>query len=595
MKTKTIKGIIFLVLTLSVIAFASALYLVDAGIRYSYPDSFGTGIAVSENGHWISNTPNLTIGQTHTIRYYIDNKLPNTTANVRITVRLDSEVIADYYTNITDYHTKTVDLDISDLACSSSHTIHLKVQDSNDNDCSIGDNCAQRNIIVSCGEPSPICGDGIKQNNEECDSGIENGVLCSAGYNSFCNYCSNYCEIEKVQGGFCGDGVLQGNEKCDDGNLMNGDGCSVTCKKEGNQGTGIGVDITTEDFVPLVWQCDHRIVYDDETEPGRNMFYAQPAEINLEAVKLVDGQELIERINNYAFEGEQIQWKVLVMDKNGIEKVKDVYATVGEDIEANCVRLTDSPNDIIGDTFTDVAYLRKIDPSCNARILEEDIDEFDSDLMAYYLCTLTVETPESMYGEHDITVEAEDLDGLTSTMAETESWFLNPEIHLLVDGELVFGGTDGVRPGTSSYSENVLVGNEADDYSGVWLDMFISGTDFYDSSSSGAKCGESNVLELENFAYYATNGAYSTNDDLEVGRSCDEEGYCQINYGIGFNNPNPFYDANEILQDQKVGPYYTANVLAPGAEMSLVFRLNLPEPCNGDFNTGHIYFWGEAV
>jgi hypothetical protein len=29
--------------------------------------------------------------------------------------------------------------------------------------------------------------------------------------------------------------------------------------------------------------------------------------------------------------------------------------------------------------------------------------------------------------------------------------------------------------------------------------------------------------------------------------------------------------------------------------MSLIFRLNVPEPCNGNFNSGHIYFWGEAV
>jgi cysteine-rich repeat protein len=587
MKTKTINEIIFLVLTLSVIAFASALYFVDAGIRYSYPDSFGTGIAVSENGFWISNTPNLTMGETHTIKYYIDNKLPNTTANVRITVKLDSEVIADYYANITDYHTKTVDLDISDLACDSSHTIYLKVQDSNDNDCSIGDNCAQRKIIVSCGEPGPICGDGIKQNNEQCDYGTLNGVLCSAGYGSFCNYCSNYCEIERVQGGFCGDGILQKNEGCDDGNLMNGDGCSATCKKEGNQGTGIGVDITTEDFPPQVWQCDHRIVYDDETEPGRNMFYTQSTETNLEAVKLDGGQELIERINDYAFEGEQIQWKVLVMDKNGIDKVKDVYATIqGADeetsnIEANCDRLTWTDNDRVLD-------------SCNARILEEEITDFDPDTMAYYECTLTVETPESMYGEHDITVKAEDLDGKNGTMAETEHWFLNPVIRLAVSDE-VLTFKEGVRPGTSAYSKRLLVGNDADAGSGVMLDMFISGTDFYDLSSSGAKCGESNVLELKNFRYYATNGAYSTHDDLEVGRTCDDEGYCQINYGIGFNDPNPFYDKNEILQAQKVGPYYTANLLAPGSEMSLIFRLNLPEPCNGDFNTGDIYFWGEAV
>src|SRR3989338_7238784 len=94
-------------------------------------------------------------------------------------------------------------------------------------------------------------------------------------------------------------------------------------------GSGVGVDITTEDFAPQVWMCDHRVVYDDNTEPGRLDQYGNP-------------DELLERINNYAFEGEQVEWKVLVMDKNGLEKIQDVFATVGtsqgegNDIEVNC-------------------------------------------------------------------------------------------------------------------------------------------------------------------------------------------------------------------------------------------------------------------
>ncbi len=326
-------------------------------------------------------------------------------------------------------------------------------------------------------------------------------------------------------------------------------------------GSGIGVNIITEDFEPIVWQCDERVVYDDATEPGRIS---------------MAGEEMIERINNYAFEGEQIKWKVLVMDKNGIDKVADVYATVGGNIEANCARISGHEETIL--------------PSCNARILEEQITNFNRDLMAYYECTLTVETADSMPGgEYEVTVEAVDLDGLTSNMVEMEYWFLNPIIELSIDGEITF---DEVRPGTSAYSERVLVGNDAEAGSGVLLDMFISGTDFYDSSSSGAKCGTSNVLKLENFRYYATSGSYSTQKDVRK----DAEGYVPIEYGVGFNDPNPFYDNNEIIQSTtKIGPYYTGNILAPGAEMSVIFRLNLPEPCNGDFDTGQIYFWGEAV
>lgn len=341
-------------------------------------------------------------------------------------------------------------------------------------------------------------------------------------------------------------------------------------------GTGIGVDIGTEDFPPQVWQCGERIVYDDDTEPGR----------------ISDGgYPLIERINNYAFEGEQIQWKVLVLDKNGIEKIEDVFATIGDvqgpgnDIEVNCV-------------LDELLHVEdQIDPTCNARILEEELNYMQyNNVAAYYTCTLTVETPESMYGEYWVTVEAVDLDGLSGTMDENEYWFFNPEIALSIDGFLDF---ENVRPGTSSYSQTLAVTNEADFGSGVMLDMFISGTDFYDSSSSGAKCPVSNQLKLSNFKYYAVNGAYSTKGGVYpapyAGPTADAEGYKGIVYGIGFNDPNPFYDRAEILPKQKVGPYYTANLLAPGADMSVTFRLDLPEPCNGDFDTGQIYFWGEAI
>lgn len=339
-----------------------------------------------------------------------------------------------------------------------------------------------------------------------------------------------------------------------------------------NVGGGLSPIIETEKFKPLVWLCDDRVVYDDAVEPGR-----------------YSGQQMLERINSYAFEGERIEWLALVMDKNGIDKVRDVYATIGpsqgegNDIEVNCRR--------VGWQGTEMFE------SCNARILEEKV-QWNPNLMDFYSCALTVETSDSMYGEYWVTVEAEDNDGLLGTMAENEYWFFNPIIAISIEGDMTF---ENVRPGTSAYSRTILVGNDADAGSGVMMDMFISGTDFYDSSSSGAMCPTSNVLKLENFRYFATNGAYSTRMDAQVNsagsviRNRDTEGYVNIEYGNAFNNPAPFYNDAEILQAQQVGPYWVANLLAPGAKMAVTFKLTLPEPCNGDFNTGSIYFWGEAV
>ncbi|MBI2632419.1 hypothetical protein HYW75_05425, partial [Candidatus Pacearchaeota archaeon] len=167
-------------------------------------------------------------------------------------------------------------------------------------------------------------------------------------------------------------------------------------------GTGITPDITVEKFAPRVWMCDNRVVVDDNTEPGRvdgNITYYNNTDPK--------GPELIERLNNYAFEGEKIEWIVLVMDKNKIDQNIDVYGTVGSsqgegnDIEVNCQRIGDQGRD----TFE----------KCNARIDEEHLT-FDPETMAYFECTLTVETPESMHGEFWVTVEAQDGDGLMGTM-----------------------------------------------------------------------------------------------------------------------------------------------------------------------------------
>ncbi len=352
-------------------------------------------------------------------------------------------------------------------------------------------------------------------------------------------------------------------------------------------GMGVGIVIDTEKFKPMIWMCDSRVVLDDNVEPGRMS---------------LGGATMVERITNYAFEGEQIGWNVLVLDKNGIEKVKDVYVSVGpiqgngEFIEANCVL-----NHIytVGETLP---------TACNARIDEEVLTQALGNSMASYTCTLTVESPASMHGQYWIAGNVVDLDDQTATFAENEFWFFNPTISLVLSGYPLRFGT--VRPGTMAYSNTITVGNGAELGSGVMLDMFITGTDFTDPAHSGAKCPTTNQLKLGDgdrdcdhpgdvFCYYAVNGAYSTLTD--PGK--DGEGYVGINYGAAFNVPNPFYGRAEVIQSGTtipagVGPtlgYSVGNILSPGSEMSVTFKLALPLPCNGDFSDGHIYFWGEAI
>jgi len=440
--------------------------------------------------------------------------------------------------------------------------------------------------IGYCEEPSePFCGDGIiNQPWEQCDDGNNiNGDGCSANCDTesqkYCgdgivnqfweqcddgnsnNYdsCRNDCSFS-----YCGDGIKDSGEECDDGNLVNGDGCDKNCDFE-------EIECPIEEYFgliePGIWfGGESRIMIEDNLYPGR----VSPP-----------GSPLIERMNNYAFEGEKIRTQVLVIDSNGIENIRDVYISTDDGIQANCRYSKEYPEDI---------------KDFNVKINEKRKYCFNKNIMRVFICDFTVETSESMYGETYLYAEVEDNDGNIGQTHEKEYWFFNPEVVLGIDGEVT---VENLRPGTSGYSDSITISNEADEGSGVLLDMFISGTDFYDSSSSGARCPTTNQLKLNRFSYYATNGYYSTDHDSEIGRDCNSEGYCEINYGKNFNDPSKFYDAYEIIQStQKTGPYnkyYKGNILTPGSEMALTFRLDLPEPCNGDFDTGHIYFWGEAI
>ena len=79
---------------------------------------------------------------------------------------------------------------------------------------------------------SQTCGNGEKNDNEQCDDGNKNGM----------DGCSKTCQVEDgyecpewgkpcVLVAKCGDGKLTSTETCDDGNKDNGDGCSADCQK----------------------------------------------------------------------------------------------------------------------------------------------------------------------------------------------------------------------------------------------------------------------------------------------------------------------------------------------------------------------------
>ncbi len=436
-------------------------------------------------------------------------------------------------------------------------------------------------------EANPQCSDGI---NNDADPYIDSADPgCHKYYSGGTHEYKPYLNDENKHPE-CFDGI-DNDEDCFTDYPLDSGCDSIFDNKELNEphyGDGsawVNIAICSEDFVPMIWMCGRDCGTQALTESNDDKIspecWGRVTDDNVETGRIsTGGQPLVERINNYAFEGEQIQWKVLVLDKNGFEKIRDVYVTVDGSMEANCK---------LDHVVEEGEHIK----DCYNAMIDEEVFELAtaSNMFAEYTCTFTVETPNSMYGEAWVTVEVEDLDGAIGEMDEKEYWYFNPEIALTVDGTLEFGT---VRPGTVSYSPTLLVGNAADYGSGVLLDMFISGTDFYDPANSGAKCPTTNQLSLTKLRYYAVNGAYSTQNDLQIGRNRDNEGYLNIEYGDHFERA--FYNDAEMIQSSTMlGPYYAGNILSPGSEMAMTFKLALPEPCNGDFTDGDVFFWGEAI
>jgi hypothetical protein len=342
--------------------------------------------------------------------------------------------------------------------------------------------------------------------------------------------------------------------------------------------TGLGIIVDPVEFPPICWIDNNaRVVSDDCNEPGA-----------------ISGcnEEMHERVENYAFTGESIYTEVLCFDKNGDDKINDVFYGVRpagsvldelnpfEFIEANCEETSKSG---LGYLEGQVYYL------------EEQLT-WNDDVMQWYDCEVHVEPGH--HGEYWVDVVAVDFDGLLGLATSSEYWFLNPVIGIGINGQIDFGAA---LPGARLFSTPVTVGNLAEAGSGVMLDMFIAGEDFYDPSNSGAKCPVSNVLELSNFAYYAVGGAYNTCSHPGGNGAAAADAMCYVGIpyfvtGVGDVTGNNNMNRIILGTPAAFGVYPAGNVLSPGAELTMTFRLDLPEPCNGgSFSDGQLWIRGEAV
>lgn len=105
-----------------------------------------------------------------------------------------------------------------------------------------GDGCDAECLLESgwdCeGEPSvctPLCGNGVVDQDEQCDGTDLQGNTCESIEGGFTGgelSCSSGCTFDTTTCILpnCGDGILNENEECDDGNSSNNDSCLNNCQ-----------------------------------------------------------------------------------------------------------------------------------------------------------------------------------------------------------------------------------------------------------------------------------------------------------------------------------------------------------------------------
>jgi len=180
-----------------------------------------------------------------------------------------------------------------------------------------------------------VCGDGVRECSEECDTGSLNsdvtpgscrttcllatcgdgvvdpglGELCDDGNLSGCDGCDAACLPEA--GTACGDGTLDlgEGEICDDGNPNDGDGCSALCRPETvGDGCGDGQAIGAE-------TCDDgNLVGGDNCNPTCNLqnrgsvlagMAGQPGNIDASASNArLGGHGALLAVNEYLYYGD---------------------------------------------------------------------------------------------------------------------------------------------------------------------------------------------------------------------------------------------------------------------------------------------------
>ncbi|MBI2675721.1 MAG: hypothetical protein HYX24_04645 [Candidatus Aenigmarchaeota archaeon] len=372
------------------------------------------------------------------------------------------------------------------------------------------------------------------------------------------------------------------------------------------------INISPGDFFPFV-------------PPGEEKLGADAPTINV----------LDLRPGDYAWNGEMIQFKVIVRDPNGALDIGHAFVRIDDGLEAVCneIPLERACNPQVGGdeekcrcdglrpTGNNVKEKQVCITDSNGNvvctIITVPIENGDTDPNTDrgFLCMYTVE-PTSPDRDVTLRIGVKDAVGNLADSLYAERWRLNPSVSMDVrtsDG-LPITFESGVMPEQYAHSLNRLfIENTAQKVS-LWV--FIAMTDLFDSNGP-SKCPETNKIDVEGSGLNSLTGVYyrarsGTLITQLVGFPGDnpDEGWAHI------TNPNQNFEcswgsivtqglctgARPLFDDSFLQPGLPAiltgwanNVLVPTGQAEVEFKLHYPKPCIGTYDAGQILVFGKPV
>jgi len=353
---------------------------------------------------------------------------------------------------------------------------------------------------------------------------------------------------------------------------------------------GEGPDVTvTEDCEPPVIYFDptNRVIY-----PNDQTIYTAEEYGTLVANFYGNPTYNVPYRQNYAFTGETIKFYIAVYDKDGEEDIDEVLLRV-DDVEVGSCAINNFQAAAPLDAWINDHYNIPYDPDDDTYITG-----VTDDLFEFYTCTLIVQDGWTTEDAVSIIVTDGNLDACaTNPNTVTTVWDdlanFNPSLDLeLLGGPIDFGS---VEPGSRELSNTVYLQNNAEAGSGVVMDMYIAADDYFtDPVTAGAICPTGNGIRFDNFRYYATKGSVNSGPNGIAPTS---------NFGLGARciaNDDEFTDlpsySGEISDMCRIiNIFDEASFLTQGSEMSITFKLIVPNLCEGHFTDGQFRFVGRVV